>query len=49
MRNAIFLENEVLLGKEAKIRVRIICQKLTEEQSMGRRRKANRLARSQIL
>ncbi len=36
-----------MLGKEAKIRVRIICQKLTEEQSMARRRKANRLARSQ--
>ncbi len=32
-----FLENE--LEKEAKIRVRIICQKLTEGQSMARRRK----------
>ncbi|MFP3023287.1 MAG: IS4 family transposase [Wolbachia sp.] len=42
----LFLETEVLLGKEAKIRVRIICQKLTEEQSMARRRKANRLAKS---
>lgn len=42
----LFLEREVLLGKEAKIRVRIICQKLTEEQSIARRRKANRLAKS---
>ena len=42
----LFLENEVLLGKETKVKVRIICQKLTEEQSMARRRKANRLARS---
>ncbi len=32
-----FLENE--LEKEAKIRVRIICQKLTEGQSVARRRK----------
>ncbi|URG41005.1 IS4 family transposase [Wolbachia endosymbiont of Ostrinia scapulalis] len=47
LEDKLFLENEVLLGKEAKIRVRIICQKLTEEQSMARRRKANRLARSQ--
>lgn len=49
LEDKLFLENEVLLGKEAKIRVRIICQKLTEEQSIARRRKANRLARSQIL
>ncbi|OCA06238.1 transposase, IS4 family [Wolbachia endosymbiont of Trichogramma pretiosum] len=40
-----FLENEVLLGKEIKIKVRIICQKLTEEQSIIRR-SANRLAKS---
>ncbi len=39
-------EKEVLLGKEVKIKVRIICQKLTEEQSMARRRKANKLAKS---
>ncbi len=39
------LEMEVLLGKEVKIKVRIICQKLTEEQSIIRRR-ANKLAKS---
>ncbi len=42
----LFLETEVLLGKEAKIRVRMICHKLTEEQSLARRRKANKLAKS---
>ncbi|BET35583.1 hypothetical protein wScaTNS_07960 [Wolbachia pipientis] len=36
----------MLLGKETKIKVRIICQKLTEEQSIIRRRRANRLAKS---
>lgn len=41
-----FLEREVLLGKEAKVKVRIICKKLTEEQAMARRRKANKLAKS---
>ncbi len=41
-----FLEQEVLLGKETKIKVRIICQKLTEEQSIIRRRRANKLAKS---
>jgi len=41
-----FLEREVLLGKEVKIKVRIICQKLTEEQSIIRRRRANKLAKS---
>ncbi len=40
------LEMEVLLGKEVKIKVRIICQKLTEEQSIIRRRRANKLAKS---
>jgi hypothetical protein len=30
LEDKLFLENEVLLGKEAKIRVRIICHKLTE-------------------
>ncbi|WP_114517839.1 IS4 family transposase, partial [Wolbachia endosymbiont of Cylisticus convexus] len=41
-----FLEQEVLLEKETKVKVRIICKKLTEEQAMVRRRKANKLARS---
>lgn len=41
-----FLEQEVLLGKETRVKVRIIFKKLTEEQAMARRRKANRLARS---
>lgn len=42
------LEMEMLLGKEVKIKVRIICQKLTEEQSIIRRRRANKLAKSHI-
>ncbi|MFP3026035.1 MAG: IS4 family transposase [Wolbachia sp.] len=46
LEDKLFLENEVLLGKETKIKVRIICQKLTEEQSIIRRRRANRLAKS---
>lgn len=36
-----FLEQEVLLGKETRVKVRIIFKKLTEEQAMARRRKAN--------
>ncbi len=44
-----FLEQEVLLGKETRVKVRIILKKLTEEQAMARRRKANRLARSHDL
>ena len=35
----------MLLGKEAKLSVRIICHKLTDEQSAARRRKANLLAK----
>jgi len=42
----IFLEKEVLLGKELKLPVRMICHKLTAEQSSKRRRKANMLAKS---
>ncbi len=30
LEDKLFLETEVLLGKEARIRVRIICHKLTE-------------------
>lgn len=41
-----FLEKEVLLGKEIKQKVRIICKKLTPEQAIARRRKANKLAKS---
>lgn len=47
-RQAIF-RNEGVVGKEAKIRVRMICHKLTEEQSLARRRKANKLAKSHDL
>lgn len=39
-----FMVRDVLLGKEAKLPVRIICHKLTDEQSTARRRKANLLA-----
>lgn len=41
-----FLEKSVLLGKEAKQNVRLICKKLTPEQSIARKRKANKLAKS---
>lgn len=41
-----FVVKDVLLGKETKLPVRIICYKLTEAQSEARRRKANRLAKS---
>jgi IS4 transposase len=40
-----FLARDVLLGKEVKLPVRIICHKLTDEQSTVRRRKANLLAK----
>jgi len=40
-----FVVRDVLLGKEAKLSVRIICHKLTDEQSAARRRKANLLAK----
>ena len=36
----------MLLGKEALLPIRIVCHKLTKEQSEGRRRKANALAKS---
>ncbi len=41
-----FLDKQVLLGKEVKQQVRIICTKLPVEQSIARRRKANKLAKS---
>ena len=40
-----FLPREVLLGKKVELLVRIICHKLTDEQSTVRRRKANLLAK----
>lgn len=41
-----FLEKQVLLGKEVKQQVRIICKKLSSQQSIARKRKANKLAKS---
>ena len=41
-----FVTMEVLLGKQVKLKVRIICHQLTAEESEGRRRKANKLAKS---
>ena len=41
-----FWQDEILLGKETLLPVRIVCHKLTKEQSEGRRRKANSLAKS---
>jgi hypothetical protein len=46
LREHSFLEKEVLLGKQTQLRVRLVCQKLTAEQSMARRRKAHELAKS---
>jgi hypothetical protein len=40
------LEREILLGKEAKLSMRIIGYQLTKEQSEARRKKANKLAKS---
>lgn len=45
LENQSFITRDVLLGKEAKLPVRIICHKLTDEQSVARRRKANLLAK----
>lgn len=41
-----FLEKEILLGKEAKIRLRIVCKKLSSDEANFRRRRANKLAKS---
>lgn len=46
LENKSSLVHEVFLGKEAKIKVRIICHKLSTEQSAARRRKANALAKA---
>jgi hypothetical protein len=45
LENKSFMTRDVLLGKEARLPVRIICHKLTDEQSAARRRKANLLAK----
>jgi hypothetical protein len=37
---------EFLLGSQPKLKVRVVCQKLTQEQAAYRRRKANKLAKS---
>lgn len=41
-----YLEMPVLLGKQTKQLVRILCKKLSPTQSVARRRKANKLAKS---
>lgn len=41
-----WMAKELLLSSQAKLSVRVICYKLTPEQSAYRRRKANKLARS---
>lgn len=41
-----FWQGDILLGKESLLPVRIVCHKLTKEQSDGRRRKANTLAKA---
>ena len=46
LRNQTFMTQDVLLGSQIKLKVRIVCQKLTPEQSAYRRRKANNLAKS---
>ena len=45
-RNKTSLEIEAYLGKEAKLKIRLIAKKLPKELSEGRRRKANKLAKS---
>lgn len=44
--NKFLLSQDILLGQQAKVKPRIICHKLTNEQAIGRRRKANLLAKS---
>ncbi len=41
-----FLTKTFLLGSNTKLKVRIVCRKLSQEQSAYRRRKANKLAKS---
>jgi hypothetical protein len=46
LKDQTFMTRKFLLGSKAKLEVRIVCQKRTQEQSAYRRRKANRLAKS---
>lgn len=46
LKDQVFMTRELLLGSQTKLKVRIVCQKLTQEQSTYRRRKANKLAKS---
>ena len=46
LKNQEFMAKEFLLGSQPKLKVRVVCQKLTQEQAAYRRRKANRLAKS---
>ena len=46
LNNKSIVEAYVLLSKNIKLKVRIICKKITLEQSNARRRKANKLAKS---
>jgi hypothetical protein len=49
LKSKTFLEKEILLGREAKLKLRIIGKKLASEASAARRRKANDLAKSRRL
>jgi hypothetical protein len=46
LKDQVFIAKEFLLGSQVKIKVRLVCQRLTQEQSAYRRRKANKLAKS---
>jgi hypothetical protein len=46
LKNKTFLNQELLLGSQVKLKVSIVGQKLTPDQSAHRRRKANSLAKS---
>lgn len=44
--NQTLMARELLWGSQAKLKVRVVCQKLTQEQAAYRRRKTKRLAKS---
>lgn len=46
LQNNFSWQGDILLGKTSLLPVRMVCRKLTKEQSEGRRRKANNLAKS---
>jgi len=46
LKNQEFMAKEFLLGSQPKLKVSVVCQKLTQEQAAYRRRKANKLAKS---